>query len=80
MQDGGKEEWIYYNTTKFSGKRLVVKPDSSFKSRDNGVYNALVWRGSGKIDGHEIEGNNFGLDEVLVVPRSMSCSSPPGRV
>lgn len=65
-QNGGKEEWIYYNTTKFSGKRLVVKPNSSFKSRDNGVYNVLVWRGAGKVDGHEVQGNSFGLDEVLV--------------
>jgi hypothetical protein len=67
VQDGGREEWIYYNTTKFSGKRLVVKPHSSFLSKDNGVYNVLVWRGSGKIDGHEIEGNRLGLDEVLVI-------------
>jgi hypothetical protein len=40
-QEGGEEYWIYYNTTKFSGKRLVVKPGQSFTSVDKGVYNIL---------------------------------------
>ncbi len=65
-QDGGEEHWIYYNTSKFSGKRLVVKPGQRFTSVDKGVYNILVWRGRGRYDGHEIEGGNFGLDELLV--------------
>ena len=65
-QEAGHEEWIYYNTTKFSGKKVTVKPNGSFLSKDNGVYNILVWKGSGKIDGHVVEGKNFGLDEVLV--------------
>ncbi|NIN64955.1 MAG: hypothetical protein GTO63_09690, partial [Anaerolineae bacterium] len=46
-QAGGEEHWIYYNTTKFSGKRLVVKPGQSFTGQDKGVYNILVWRGQG---------------------------------
>jgi len=65
-QEGGEEHWIYYNTTKFSGKRLVVKPGQRFTSQDNGVYNILVWRGQGRYDGHEIEAGNFGWDELLV--------------
>jgi hypothetical protein len=65
-QEGGEEHWIYYNTTKFSGKRLVVKPGQRFTSVDRGVYNILVWRGRGRYDGHEIEGGNFGWDELLV--------------
>ena len=65
-QDGGFEEWIHYNTTKFSGKKVTIKPKSLFKSVDDGVYNIFVWKGSGKIDGHDIEGKNFGIDEVLV--------------
>jgi hypothetical protein len=65
-QEGGEEHWIYYNTTKFSGKRLVVKPGQRFTSRDKGVYNILVWRGRGRYDGHEIEAGNFGWDELLV--------------
>ncbi len=65
-QEGGEEYWIYYNTTKFSGKRLVVKPGQSFTSVDKGVYNILVWRGRGRYAGHEIEARNFGWDELLV--------------
>jgi hypothetical protein len=66
QQSGGEEHWIYYNTTKFSGKRLVVKPGQSFQSVDNGVYNILVWRGKGRYGGHEIEGLNFEKDELLI--------------
>ena len=66
QQEGGEEHWIYYNTTKFSGKRLVVKPGGRFTSVDKGVYNILAWRGRGRYDGHEIEAGNFGWDELLV--------------
>lgn len=65
-QEGGQEHWIYYNTTKFSGKRLIVKPGGRFTSQDKGVYNILVWRGRGRFDGHEIEAGNFGRDELLI--------------
>ncbi|MCE5329696.1 hypothetical protein LLG07_05135 [bacterium] len=65
-QDGGTEHWIYYNTTKFSGKRLVVKPGQLFISQERGVYSVLVWRGKGTYDGHKIEANNFECDELLV--------------
>jgi hypothetical protein len=66
QQAGGEEHWIYYNTTKFSGKRLVVKPGRTFRSVDNGVYNVLVWRGKGRYSDHEVEALNFGKDELLV--------------
>ncbi len=65
-QPGGEETWIYYNTTKFSGKRLVVKPGQTFQSVDRGVYNVLVWRGKGTYGGYEVEGLKFGMDELLV--------------
>ena len=65
-QPGGEETWIYYNTTKFSGKRLVVKPGQSFQSVDKGVYNVLVWRGKGLYAGFEVEGLKFGHDELLI--------------
>jgi hypothetical protein len=61
-----EEYWIYYNTTKFSGKRLIVKPGSKVVSRDLGVYNVLVWNGKGKVDGLDIEARNFTRDEFLV--------------
>jgi hypothetical protein len=66
QQAGGEESWIYYNTTKFSGKRMVVKPGQSFQSIDKGVYNILVWRGKGRFGGCEVEGLNFGKDELLI--------------
>jgi hypothetical protein len=66
QQPGGSEAWIYYNTTKFSGKRLVVKPGGQFKSVEKGVHNILVWRGKGTFGGYEVEGLNFGHDELLI--------------
>jgi hypothetical protein len=65
-QEGGEEYWIYYNTTKFSGKKLVVRPGRSFRCLDKGVYNILVWQGSGTYDGHPIEAGKFDRDELLV--------------
>jgi hypothetical protein len=65
-QASGEESWIYYNTTKFSGKRLVVKPGQTYQSVDKGVYNVLVWRGKGRYGGYEVEGLNFGHDELLI--------------
>ena len=66
QQAGGAEYWIYYNTTRFSGKKVVVKPGQHFKSVDKGVYNVLVWRGRGRYDGHEIKAGDFGYDELLI--------------
>ncbi len=63
--DGG-EQWIFYNTSKFSGKRLVVKPGKKMTTRDGGVYNLFVWRGRGSFDGHDIEAGKPTLDEALV--------------
>ncbi len=65
-QPGGEESWIYYNTTKFSGKRLVVKPGGQFRSVEKGVHNILIWRGKGVFGGYEVEGLNFGQDELLI--------------
>lgn len=65
-QPGGGEFWIFYNTLKFSGKKLVVRPGSSYLSFDRGVYNILVWEGKGTYGDFEIEGGNPGMDELLV--------------
>jgi hypothetical protein len=65
-QPGGDEFWIFYNTQRFSGKKLVVKPGQKFVSQDRGVYNILVWRGKGNFGGHEIAGGNANLDELLI--------------
>ncbi|MFQ6133418.1 MAG: hypothetical protein ACE5R4_15355 [Armatimonadota bacterium] len=68
-QDGAAEHWIYYNTTKFSGKRLVIEPGKSFTSQDNGVYSVLVWRGKGTFDGLPIE-SGIGPQSEFVVSRA----------
>lgn len=62
----GEEYWIFYNTEKFSGKKLIVHPGKIYESKDNGVYNILAWKGKGKFCGLEIEGGNFESDELLV--------------
>ncbi len=69
-QPGAEEYWIYYNTRKFSGKKLVVKPGAKFTSRDNGVYNILVWRGAGRFDGHDIAAGDFKRGRAARVPRA----------
>jgi hypothetical protein len=63
---GCEESWIFYNSRKFSGKRLLVDPGCSFTSVDNGVYNILVWRGSGTYGGFEVRAGEPSMDELLV--------------
>jgi hypothetical protein len=66
VQPGGEEYWIYYNTVKFSGKKLVVRPGKTYVSRERGVYNTFVWRGIGSFAGHDVEGGVPGMDELLI--------------
>jgi hypothetical protein len=66
QQAGGEEFWIYYNTQKFSGKKLVVKPGRTYTTVDKGIYNILVWKGKGNFGGLEIEGRNPGMDELII--------------
>ena len=63
---GCEESWIFYDTPKFSGKRLIVEPGGAFASRDDGVYTVFVWRGAGTFGGLEVRGGEPGLDEVIV--------------
>jgi hypothetical protein len=65
-QEGGYEEWIFYNTSKFSGKKLVVSPGSVYVNRERGVYNLLVWQGKGIFDKFPIEAGCFDQEELLV--------------
>ena len=43
-----------------------MKPGGQFKSVEKGVHNILVWRGKGTFGGYEVEGLNFGHDELLI--------------
>lgn len=56
------EEWIYYNTTKFSGKRLTLKPGAVVRYQERGVFNMFIWKGSASVDGTIITAGDFGLD------------------
>lgn len=66
IQGNSKEYWIYYNTNKFSGKKIYVKRGEKFFTNDDGVYNILVWRGTGLFGEIEIEGGNPEKDELLI--------------
>lgn len=66
QQPGGEELWIFYNTPKYSGKKLVVKPGQTYLSKDKGVYNILVWDGQGTFGAFDIKGRSHDRDEILV--------------
>jgi len=66
VQGTSKEYWIYYNTNKFSGKKIYVSRGEKFLTKDDGVYNILVWRGTGLYGRIEIEGGNPTKDELLI--------------
>jgi hypothetical protein len=62
----GRESWVFYNTSKYSGKRLVVPPGSTHGLREPGVYTVFVWSGSGTYAGIEVQGGDPGRDELVV--------------
>ncbi|MCK9280951.1 MAG: hypothetical protein M0P71_10035 [Melioribacteraceae bacterium] len=64
--NSAEEYWFFYNTTKFSGKRINIKPGGKYFSKEKGVYNILVWNGKGTFGGLRIEAGNFDQDEILV--------------
>jgi hypothetical protein len=66
QQAEGEETWIFYNSSKFSGKKLVVRPGQCVTTVERGVYSLLVWQGWGRYDGHQVWGRNPELDELLV--------------
>lgn len=65
-QAGGEAYWIYYNTTKFSGKKIVVRPGGTFTTTERGVYNLIVWHGKGTFAGLPIDSSDRTMDELLV--------------
>ena len=65
--DGVTEAWIFYGSSKFCGKRLLVEPGGRYACTEPGVFNLLVWRGTGEIGGLAVRGGEPGRDELLVV-------------
>jgi hypothetical protein len=66
IQKGGQEHWIFYNTIKFSGKKLLVNPGMEYTSVERGVYNLMVWQGEGYFDGIQLKAGDFDREELLV--------------
>jgi hypothetical protein len=68
--EGVAEEWVWYNSTKFSGTRVTVQPGHSYLSRGLGVHGLFVWRGEGSLDALPVAGQQVSLgdsrDEFLV--------------
>jgi len=62
----GVETWVFYNTTKYAGKRLVVPPGTVHRLREPGVYSVFIWSGEGSYAGHEVRGGEPGRDELVV--------------
>jgi hypothetical protein len=65
-QPGGREEWLFSNSLKFSGIRLTLDPGATYSSLDKGVHNILVFSGQGTFAGVPVKGGEPGSDELLV--------------
>ncbi|WP_084075438.1 hypothetical protein [Demequina sp. NBRC 110052] len=64
--DGVLESWIFCGTSKFSGKRLLLEPGARYVGTEQGVFNLLVWEGTGTVGGVPVVGGEPGSDELLV--------------
>jgi hypothetical protein len=67
QDDQSDEAWLFFGSQKFSGKRLRIAPGARVTSVENGVYNLLVWQGTGTVAGVEVSGQSVGDDELLLV-------------
>lgn len=65
--DGVSEAWILYGSTKFCGKRLLLEPGARYVCAEPGVFNLLVWRGTGTVGAVQVKGGQPDADELLVV-------------
>ncbi len=64
--DDAIEDWIVYGTTKFSGKKVVVKPGRTYRTIEPGAHALLAWSGRGAVDGTPLVGRSPGSDEVFL--------------
>jgi hypothetical protein len=68
VQTGGHEDWIFYGTRKFSGKKTVVNPNARFTFQERGAFTLFVWRGRGSINAVPVAaGGDHSQDEFFVV-------------
>ena len=62
----GVESWVFYNSDKYAGKRVVVPSGATHPVREPGVYSVFVWSGTGRYGDLEVRGGEPGMDELLV--------------
>ena len=62
----GEETWVFYNTRKYAGKRLVLPPGGHRRLQEPGVYSVFVWTGTGSWAGTPVSGGEPGRDELVV--------------
>jgi hypothetical protein len=67
---GVAEDWIWYNSTRFNGTRVMLEPGARYLSPALGVHGICVWKGRGTVGGFPVEGQKVTLedsrDEFLV--------------
>ena len=63
---GSEEWWIFYNTRKYSGTKLILRPGASRHCVDRGAHNILAWSGEGTFGGLPIKGQSHTRDEIMV--------------
>jgi hypothetical protein len=70
LPEGVAEEWVWYNSRRFSGSRVTIQPKASYVSKALGVHGIFVRSGKGFIDSFAVEGGKVTLtgadDEYLV--------------
>jgi hypothetical protein len=64
--EGVEEAWVFYGSSKFSGKRLTVRPGCAATLTEPGVYSVFVWSGEGTFAGHDVRGGEHSADELIV--------------
>jgi hypothetical protein len=62
----GEETWVFYNTSKYAGKRLRLPPGGTHTLREPGVHSVFVWSGAGTWAGLDVRGGEPGRDELVV--------------
>ena len=64
MPAGVAEEWVWYNSTRFSGTRVTLDPGRTYLSTARGVHGLFVWKGQGLVDAFPVEGQKVSLNEA----------------
>jgi hypothetical protein len=62
----GTEDWVFYNSTKYAGKRITVPTGGIQRLREPGVYSVFAWSGQGRYAGLDVRGGAPGLDELVL--------------